>query len=135
MARHQTFELAVSPDLREIAIGDGDAALRHWDVLGRVLRQRNVVVDVGANVIEPMLRWMQLSLKPDAGHPVNFLVVVTAQEQGGRRRDRCSERDRGDAWRDSGWPDGRRLRCAPPACSPTGRNGINLVSYFRALAK
>jgi len=76
----QTFDWGVAADRAELAAGQGEAALRHWDVLSRVLKQRHVVIDVGANAIDPMLRWMQLSLTADARHPMNFLVVSTAQE-------------------------------------------------------
>ncbi len=75
----QTFDWGVAADLAELAAGQGEAALRHWDVLSRVLKQRHVVIDVGANAIDPMLRWMQLSLTADARHPMNFLVVSTVR--------------------------------------------------------
>lgn len=79
----ETKDLPISADLADVAEEDPSVALRHWDAFGALLRERNTVIDLGANVIGSMLRWAQMSLQASAmrGKPLNFLVVVTAQEK------------------------------------------------------
>ncbi len=78
----ETRDLAIAVDLAELVDAEGVRALEHWDAFGQMLREHNMVIDVGANVIGAMLRWAQVT-RPGrvmAGRPMNFLVVVTAQE-------------------------------------------------------
>lgn len=77
------IDLAVAADIGEAAAeGDSMAGLRHWDGFVDVLRRKNVVIDIGANVWPPIAQWAEVS-KPSRfirGRPLNVLVVVTAQD-------------------------------------------------------
>jgi hypothetical protein len=79
----ETVELPTAPDMADLAEGHGELALEHWDGLARLLRERNVVLDLGANVIGPMLRWAQIAkpIRVMQGRVVNVLVPVTAHEK------------------------------------------------------
>lgn len=79
----ETKDLPISAKLSDVADEDPSASLRHWDAVGALLRERNTVIDLGANVVGSLLNWAQMSLEASAmrGKPLNFLVVVTAQEK------------------------------------------------------
>lgn len=77
------IDLAVAADIGEAAVeGDAMAGLKHWDGFIDVLRRKNVVIDIGANVWPPIAQWAGVS-KPSRfirGRPLNVLVVMTAQD-------------------------------------------------------
>jgi len=74
-------DYAISADIGEVAT-DGAKALLHWEEVVELFKQRNVAVDLGANVVHELLKFVQMSdISPIMrGRPVNFLVVTTAQD-------------------------------------------------------
>lgn len=79
----ETQDLAISPDMGVLTETHGEMLLDHWDGFASVLRGRNFVADMGANVIGTMLEWARVAspVRIMGGRPVNFLVVTTKEEQ------------------------------------------------------
>ena len=76
-------ELAIGADLADVMRSGGMEAVTHWDTFEQLLRERNIVIDVGANVIGSLLRWAKITSPAELirGRPMNMLIVVTAQEK------------------------------------------------------
>lgn len=83
--RGSVQELGIGADLDSVRL-DGSRAVAHWDRIGSLLLTGNVVIDLGANIVDQIWEWARSRnahsvLKESHAPPITLVVPIRAQAQ------------------------------------------------------